>query len=139
MMSRLQSLENEMITESSFQISGTTLRFNNDEYPLSQIKRARVKSNTFKDHALRLVVFGLIVSSVVWFVTPNYFGNYAGPVSIFIGVVLAFATVRKYELQVEFEHTDETGLQWISIAKTSNKNVKALFESQVELLRKTGR
>ncbi len=138
-MSRLQSLENEMITESSFQISGTTLRFNNDEYPLAQIKGSRVKSNTIKDHALRLVVLGLIVSSVVWFVTPNYFGIYAGPISILIGGILAFATIRKYELQVEFEHTDETGLQWISIAKTNNKKVKALFESQVEQLRKTGR
>ncbi|MGY2574768.1 hypothetical protein [Vibrio sp. C8] len=121
-----------MITQSSFQISGTALRFKNDEYPLARIKRSRVKTNTLKDHVIRLIVFGLIFSSVVWFVTPNYFGIYAGPVSVTIGMIVAFATVRKYELQVEFEHSDETGLQWISVAKSNSLCVKTIFEAQAE-------
>ncbi|PNH91209.1 hypothetical protein C1M56_02370 [Vibrio diazotrophicus] len=121
-----------MITARSFNINSTTLKFNNDEYPLVQIKRSRVKTNTLKDHAIRLIIFGLIASSVVWIVTPNYFGIYAGPFSIFAGMFLALLSVRKYELQVEFEHSDETGLQWISIAKTNKKSVKLIFDTQVE-------
>lgn len=134
MMLTLQELESKMITARSFNINSITLKFNNDEYPLAQIKCSRVKTNTLKDHAVRLIIFGLIASSVVWIVTPNYFGIYAGPFSIFAGMVLALLSVRKYELQVEFEHSDETGLQWISIAKTNNKQVKEIFESQVALL-----
>jgi hypothetical protein len=132
MMLTLQELESKMITARSFNINSTTLKFNNDEYPLVQIKRSRVKTNTLKDHAIRLIIFGLIASSVVWIVTPNYFGIYAGPFSIFAGMFLALLSVRKYELQVEFEHSDETGLQWISIAKTNKKSVKLIFDTQVE-------
>jgi len=71
MMLTLQELESKMITARSFNINSTTLKFNNDEYPLAQIKRSRVKTNTLKDHAVRLIIFGLIASSVVWIVTPQ--------------------------------------------------------------------
>ncbi len=139
MMLTLQELESKMITARSFNINSTTLKFNNDEYPLAQIKRSRVKTNTLKDHAVRLIIFGLIASSVVWIVTPNYFGIYAGPFSIFAGMVLALLSVRKYELQVEFEHSDETGLQWILIAKTNKQSVKLIFEAQAEKIQQTVR
>jgi hypothetical protein len=57
--------------------------------------------------------------------------------ALIIGVLLALSTVRKYELQVEFQYADDTGLQWVSMAKTNKPNIKIIFEQQViQILKK---
>ncbi len=121
-----------MISAKDFQINGTTFGFKSDNYPISKIKNVRVKKNTFKDHALRVIFMGLIMSSIVWIICPEDFGFWSGPLALFIGGVSAILTIKKYELQVEFDHNDETGLQWISIAKTNQQQVRALFDIQAE-------
>ncbi|MGF1910887.1 hypothetical protein L4C38_15750 [Vibrio kasasachensis] len=121
------------ITE-ELQISGTTLRFKRDEYPLSKIKRARIKTNSIKDHALRVIFIGLVVSSVVWMICPESLGLFTVPIALTLGMLSALFSVRKYEFQIEFQHIDETGLQWISIAKTNKLSAKQRFEKQVALI-----
>ncbi|ENQ8746674.1 DUF6232 family protein [Vibrio sp. PNB22_3_1] len=123
-----------MIIEDNFKVSNTTFKFKKDEYPLSKIKGVRVKTNTFQDHALRIVCIGLVVASVVWMICPESFGLITAPLALTVGVFSALFSVRKYELQVEFQHIDETGLQWVSVAKTNSKAVKNLFEKQVSKL-----
>ncbi|MEH0667471.1 hypothetical protein H4F18_09770 [Vibrio scophthalmi] len=120
-----------MIKASDFQISQLTFDFKKDQYPLSKIKNARVKANAIKDHLIRILTIGLIVSSVVWMICPQSLGVITGPISIIIGVLSGVASTRKYELQIEFQHADETGLQWISVAKTNNKHIESVFEQQV--------
>lgn len=120
-----------------FQITDTTLRFKKDAYALSKIKGAKVKQNTIKDHALRVVTIGLVVSSLVWMIAPGSLGLYTAPVALIIGMLSAFSTVRKYEFQIEFQHADETGLQWVSIAKTNKLKVKEQFEKQVTQILKS--
>ncbi|KJR39761.1 hypothetical protein BOO91_21335 [Vibrio navarrensis] len=123
-----------MINEEDFNVSNTTFTFKKDEYPLSKIKGARVKTNTFQDHALRIVCIGLVVGSVVWMICPESFGLFTAPFALTMGMISALFSVRKYELQVEFQHVDETGLQWVSVAKTNNQMVKTLFEKQASRL-----
>lgn len=123
-----------MIIEDNFKVSNTTFKFKKDEYPLSKIKGVRVKTNTFQDHALRIVCIGLVVASVVWVICSESFGLITAPLALTVGVFSALFSVRKYELQVEFQHIDETGLQWVSVAKTNSKAVKNLFEKQVSKL-----
>ncbi|WP_104027896.1 hypothetical protein [Vibrio jasicida] len=123
-----------MIIEDNFKVSNTTFKFKKDEYLLSKIKGVRVKTNTFQDHALRIVCIGLVVASVVWMICPESFGLITAPLALTVGVFSALFSVRKYELQVEFQHIDETGLQWVSVAKTNSKAVKNLFEKQVSKL-----
>lgn len=120
-----------MISASDFRIDSSTLDFKKDQYPLRKIKNARVKSNAIKDHVMRILTIGLIVSSVVWMICPESLGLITAPVSIVIGVLSGLASSRKYELQIEFQHADETGIQWISVAKTNNENVRNIFEKQV--------
>ncbi|MGY3572417.1 hypothetical protein [Vibrio paucivorans] len=120
---------------SGFSIDNANIRFKKDQYSLSKINAARVKSNTFKDHALKVVTVGLIASSVVWMICPDGFGILTGPFSIVIGALAALTTIRKYELQVEFRHADETGLQWITIAKTNKPAIKKQFEHHVNEIR----
>ncbi|ELX4126913.1 hypothetical protein CE131_09370 [Vibrio parahaemolyticus] len=123
-----------MINEEDFNVSNTIFTFKKDEYPLSKIKGARVKTNTFQDHALRIVCIGLVVASVVWMICPESFGLLTAPLALTIGMFSALFSVRKYELQVEFQHIDETGLQWVSVAKTNNQMIKILFEKQASRL-----
>jgi len=123
-----------LINEEDFNVSNTTFTFKKDEYPLSKIKGARVKTNTFQDHALRIFCIGLVVASIVWMICPESFGFFTAPLALTIGMISALFSVRKYELQVEFQHVDETGLQWVSVAKTNNQMVKILFEKQTSRL-----
>ena len=46
-------------------------------------------------------------------------------------------TTRKYELKIEFQHHDDAGLQWISIAKANKQSVKSIFEQQVIKIQKS--
>ncbi|MFO6423181.1 DUF6232 family protein [Motilimonas sp. KMU-193] len=123
-----------MIIEDNFKVSNTTFTFKKDEYPLSKIKRVRVKTNSFQDHVFRIVGIGLVVASIVWMIYPQPFGLVTAPVALIIGLFYALFSIKKYELQVEFQHTDETGLQWVSVSKTNSKAVKKLFEKQVSKL-----
>ena len=120
-----------MITADDFRINENKVVFKKDEYPLSKIKDVRVKINSLKDHAMRIATISLIVSSVVWTICPEYFGLFTAPIALIIGVLLALSTVRKYELQIEFQYADDTGLQWVSMAKTNKPNIKIIFEQQV--------
>ena len=126
-----------MIIADDFHINENKVFFKKDEYPLSKIKGVRVKINSLKDHAMRIATISLIVSSVVWTICPEYFGLFTAPIALIIGVLLALSTVRRYELQIEFQYSDDTGLQWVSMAKTNKPNIKIIFEQQViQILKK---
>ncbi|WP_299022781.1 hypothetical protein [uncultured Photobacterium sp.] len=120
-----------MITSNDFQIGGKFLKFKTDEYPMSKIKGARVKVNTFKDHVLKILIVGLLVSSIAWVICPDSIGQFAGLISLIVGMLAGLSIVRKYELQVDFQHSDETGLQWVTIAKSNHQIAKKVFEQQV--------
>ncbi|WP_028021448.1 hypothetical protein [Enterovibrio calviensis] len=119
-----------MIKEDDFKIDGETLYFKQDLYPLSKIQNARVKTNTLKDHLTRMIAIGFLVTSVVWAVCPASFGLLTAPIALIAGTLAALSSARKYELQVEFKHKDETGLQWIVIAKANRTSVKNIFDKQ---------
>lgn len=57
------------------------------------------------------------------------------PIAFVIGVAFSMFTINKYELQVEFEHIDETGLQWVSVVGSSKVESKTLFENQAQAVR----
>ncbi|MGR5094455.1 hypothetical protein ACPV5O_05730 [Vibrio maritimus] len=124
-----------MISRNDFEIGSTTFRYKRDEFPLSKIKNARVKLNTLKDHALKLFLIGAIFSSIVWVICPEGFGMIMAPIAFVIGVAFSVFTINKYELQVEFEHIDETGLQWVSVVGSSKVESKKLFENQAFAVR----
>lgn len=123
-----------MIEEHGFHYTNEHVGFKKDKYPLSKIKAVRMKTNSWKDHAVRGTVIGLVVSSVVGMVCAEYFGSVTLPFSFLCGLIAAIVSSRRYELQIEFQHSDGTGCQWISMAKTNKKSAKAIFEQQVEVI-----
>ncbi|QIA63517.1 hypothetical protein GT360_08290 [Vibrio astriarenae] len=121
---------------SDFEVGNSTFRYKRDEYPLSKIRNARVKSNSIIDHALKLFLTGAIVSSIVWVICPEGFGMIMAPIAFVLGVVGTAFTVNKYELQVEFQHIDETGVQWVSVTGSSKRESKAIYEEQVSAVKR---
>ncbi|USD66956.1 hypothetical protein [Vibrio sp. SCSIO 43136] len=115
-----------------FEIDGVELRFKKDKYPLKRLRRARVKINHLSDHITKALIVGAIFSSIVWIICPEGFATVTAPAAFIVGVIYTVLSAGKYELQVEFEHVDETGLQWVSVVK-SNKNLdKALLDDKAE-------
>lgn len=125
-----------MTSANYFEIKNNTFRYKSDEYHLSKIKNARVKSNSMKDHITKILLIGTIVSSLVWVISPGGFGIIMAPLAFIIGIVFSAFTIKKYELQVEFEHIDETGLQWVSVVGSSSTESKAIFDKQVEAVKR---
>lgn len=123
-----------MITLDDFKVINNQFVFKGNEYSLTRIKNARSCKNTLVSHALRVMLIGLIVSSLVWMVCPSGFGQFFGPVAFIVGAIIAAFSSRRYELQIEFEHTDETRLQWITVAKTNNDQEVRILDQQVKLL-----
>ncbi|NAX47997.1 hypothetical protein CAG70_13495 [Photobacterium halotolerans] len=124
-----------MASAQDFAVSRQSFIYKADEYRLSRIKNARVKVNTLKDHLLRVFIIGMIVSSVIWFIDPEGMALIFTPFGFITGALSALATARKYELQIEFEHTDETGLQWITVVKGNKPADMAIFSEQADQLK----
>ena len=120
-----------MDSAQKFSICSQYFTYGSDQYRLSRIKNARVKVNTLKDHLLRVLIIGMIVSSVIGFIEPSGIAWIFMPFGFITGALAALATARKYELQIEFEHADETGLQWISVAKGNKQTDMAVLSEQV--------
>ncbi|CAH8238806.1 hypothetical protein [Vibrio aestuarianus] len=108
---------------SDFSIANGRLSIKEDSYELSKIKSVKVVKNKLSSYLVKASVISAIASSILWlfepFATPWGFDINAGVVALVITfpVVLLLSLFRsKYQLQVEFEHQDEVGLQWVTVA-----------------------
>lgn len=112
-----------MFKISDFSIANGRLSIKEDSYELSQIKGVKVVENKLLSHLIKAVVTSVIASSILWlfepFSTPWGFSINAGVVALFVTfpVVLLLSIFRsRYQLRIEFEHQDEVGLQWVTVA-----------------------
>ncbi|HFQ4907436.1 TPA: hypothetical protein ACGU4V_004640 [Vibrio vulnificus] len=108
---------------SDFSIASGRLSIREDSYELSQIKSVKVVENKLRSHLVKASIVSAIASSILWlfepFATPWGFDINAGVIALVITfpVVLLLSIFRsKYQLQIEFEHQDEVGLQWVTVA-----------------------
>ncbi|GAB3535476.1 DUF6232 family protein [Photobacterium alginatilyticum] len=124
-----------MINTQDFKITDNNFRFQKDDYKLSRIRDVRVKQNAIKDHLFRLMALGLVFSGIVWVICPEGFGYIMAPIAFIIGLITALISSRKYELQIEFQHIDETGIQWISVAKANKLSEMTIFKEQAQHLK----
>jgi hypothetical protein len=49
-------------------------------------------------------------------------------------MVLAFLVSSKYEFRIEFDHADDTGVQWFTAAKSRKIEDLKLFQKQADIL-----
>lgn len=122
--------------------SDKRLQINNDDYDLNNIKGVEVRVLTWKDHLLKMVLLGLVTSSMLFYFIPSIeeakslltvlFLPMAG---FLVGAVMALLSSAKYEFRIEYAHGDETGVQWITVAKSRQAADYAMFkEKAAELI-----
>ncbi len=101
----------------------------------SQIKSVKVVKNKVSSHLIKAIVTSVIASSILWlfepFATPWGVSINAGLVALLVTfpVVFFLSVYRsKYQLQIEFEHRDEVGLQWVTVASGRTEQELTAFK-----------
>ncbi|CAB1256809.1 hypothetical protein ACOBWL_003515 [Vibrio cholerae] len=129
-----------MFKESDFRLSDGKFHIKNDSYPLSKINDVRVKRLSLIDNLGQILFWIVIFSGMLWLAlsqvgeSPFWLKLLAGSLSA-TGLIFALFRCSRYALQIEFNHIDETGLQWINVAKSFSSNDYELFEKQVVTLK----
>jgi len=98
------------------------LHINSDSYDMNRISDVQVKVLTWKDKVTNMVLLGLITSSILFYFIPTEAQGkgmtlFLPAVAFLLGAAMAFISSARYVLRLEFKHTDETGVQWITVAK----------------------
>lgn len=115
------------------------LKINSDSYDLNRISDVQVKVLTWKDKLINMLLFGLITSSILFYFIPTEAQGkgmtlFLPAVASLAGMVMAMVTSAKYVFRLEFKHADETGVQWITAAKSRNAREYEIFKlKEVEL------
>ena len=129
-----------MYKSTDFSLDSKEFRFKKDSYPLSKINNVRVKKLSFLDNLGQVLFWVCVFSGAVWLViprleeVPQWLLVLVLSLTV-VGLVFALFRCSKYALQVEFRHIDETGVQWVNVAKSYSKSDFELFEQQVLALK----
>lgn len=125
----------------SIQPSTRKLQVNADSYELDKIADVQVRVLSWKDHLLNMVLLGVITSSILFVFIPTEEQGKGvtlllPAMGLVVGAIMALAASAKYEFRLEFKHGDETGVQWITAAKSRSSSDYAMFkEREIELKR----
>jgi hypothetical protein len=117
------------------------LQVNADSYELDKIADVQVRVLSWKDHLLNMVLLGVITSSILFVFIPTEEQGKGvtlllPAMGFVVGAIMALAASAKYEFRLEFKHGDETGVQWITAAKSRSSSDYAVFkERKIELKR----
>ncbi|OOE77116.1 DUF6232 family protein [Salinivibrio sp. ML290] len=116
--------------------TSTRLCVNDDCYTMHNIVDASVEELTWKDHLLRMLGLGILSASFLFFMLVGElpYAEYLPAVGFAAGALLALLTSEKYVLRIEYNHQDDTGVQWLTIAKSGKKTDKMLFDECVKKL-----
>ena len=122
-----------MVCSISVDKSEEKLKINSDSYDLNRISDVQVKELTWKDKLTNMLLFGLITSSILFYFIPTEAQGkgmtlFLPAVAFLVGVVMAMITSAKYVFRLEFKHADETGVQWITAAKSRNLREYEIFK-----------
>lgn len=109
------------------------LKINADSYDVNRISDVQVKVLTWKDNLINMLLLGLITSSILfYFIPPEAQGKgmtlFLPAVAFLVGMVMALITSAKYVFRLEFKNADETGVQWITVAKSRNSQEYEVFK-----------
>ncbi|OOE87058.1 hypothetical protein BZG74_11560 [Salinivibrio sharmensis] len=81
---------------------------------------------------------GMLTASILFFMLAGElpYAEYLPAVGFAAGALLALLTCEKYVLRIEYNHQDDTGVQWLTIAKSGKKTDKVLFDQHVAQLKR---
>jgi|GEM_PF-973132 len=129
-----------MYKTTDFELDDHHFRFKKDSYPLSKINDVQLKKLSLLDNISHLLFWLVIFSGPIWIGVgvveplPSWLLITAILLTLF-GSGFALYRCARYALQVEFRHIDETGVQWVNVAKSYTIKDKAIFDEQVAMLK----
>ena len=131
-----------MYKETDFQLSPKEFSFKKDSYPLSKINDVRVKKLGLLDNVGQMIFWLFVFSGAVWLAVPSLESTPLWLKAIvailtFVGFGFGLLHCSKYALQIEFRHIDDTGVQWVNVAKSTAESDNGLFEQQAAALKVT--
>ena len=112
-----------MYKETDFKIDDDNFHFKKDSYPLTKINDVKFKRLNLLDNLGQIIFWLVIFSGAVWLTTvqlgdaPTWLIAIGASLST-VGFVFALFRCSRFALQIEFHHIDETGTQWINVAKS---------------------
>lgn len=130
-----------MLKEADFKIDNEYFHFKKDRYPLAKINGVRLKRMSLLDNLGQILFWLFLFSGAVWLAIPDLSTAPAWLIVIAVtlssgGFIFALLRCSRFALQIEFEHIDETGAQWINVTKSYSSRDGELLEKQAESLKK---
>ena len=131
-----------MYKETDFRLNQGEFSFKKDSYPLSKINNVRVKKLGLLDNLKQILFWLFVFSGAIWLAitnlesTPFWLQGLAVTLAM-IGLIFGLLRCSKYALQIEFRHIDETGVQWVNVAKSYSESDGKLFAQQAAALKAT--
>ncbi|MGL5812266.1 MAG: hypothetical protein ACRCYW_02895 [Aeromonas sp.] len=130
-------MKHSMACAISIRQSDRRLQINDDTYDLNKITDVQVKVLGWRDHLLRMVLLGLVTSSALFYFMPSeeqasslLIVLFLPMVAFLAGALMGLLSCAKYEFRIEFAHADETGVQWITVARSRHAVDYGLFKTQ---------
>jgi len=124
-----------VLKETDFNIDHQFLYFRKDRYPLAKINDVRLKKMSLLDNVGQLAFWLFLFAGPLWLGMANW-----QPAPLWLkctaaalavaGVMFGLSRCSRYALQVEFNHIDETGAQWVNVTKSYTTQDSALLLRQ---------
>ena len=133
---------NPVFKETDFKIDDGHFHFKKDSYPLAKINDVKFKRLSLLDNLGQIIFWLVLFSGAVWLTTvklgsaPTWLIAIGTSLST-VGFVFALFRCSRFALQVEFHHIDETGTQWITVAKSYLARDGELLQKQADTLKQS--
>ncbi len=128
-----------MLQVSDFKLDEKMFHFKKNGYPLAKIRAARLKPLTWLDNLVQMLFWMLAFSGALWLAmrqtdyAPLWLIVTASLLTL-LGLGVALSRCARCVLQIEFCHIDETGVQWIDVARGRSGTECALLAQQAASL-----
>ena len=128
-----------MLKASDFKLDEQMFHVRKDGYPLAKIRAARLKQLTWLDNLAQMLFWMLVFSGALWLAIQQ---TYHAPLWLivtaviltFLGLGVASSRYARCVLQIEFCHIDETGVQWVTVARGRSVEESELLVQQAASL-----
>ena len=133
---------NPVFKETDFKIDDGHFHFKKDSYPLTKINDVKFRRLSLLDNLGQIIFWLVLFSGAVWLTTvklgsaPTWLIAIGTSLST-VGFVFALFRCSRFALQVEFHHIDETGTQWITVAKSYSVRDGELLQKQADTLKQS--
>ena len=131
-----------MFKETDFKIDEHHFHVKKDSYPLAKINDVKFKRVSLFENLAQIAFWLFLFSGAVWIASaeledaPTWLIAIGTGLST-VGFIFSLFLCSRFALQIEFHHIDETGTQWITVAKSYLARDGELLQKQADTLKQS--